>query len=96
MEVTLAEFLTVYGPLGILALVGLISAAHMFRVLQHERGEHTKLTNEMVAEHRSDMQAMVERYIQTSTTQIEQYYNLAEKLQTVVDSALRRLERGGV
>jgi hypothetical protein len=93
MEVTLTEVLTIYGPLGVLALVGLSAATHMFRVVQAERKTSQEQLNKLTSEHKAEMQAMVDRYIQTATTQIEQYHNLAEKLHGVVESIGRRLDR---
>lgn len=101
MEITFAEVLTVYGPLGLLASVGLSAAAYMFRVVGRERAGHTDqlaVHAEQLAalnkEHKAEMQAMVERYIQTTTTQIEQYHSLAEKLHGMIESIARRLDRG--
>lgn len=74
--------LTVYGPLGVLALAGGLAAVHMFRVLQEERKTH-----------KAEMQAMVDRFIQTTTTMQQQYHSLAEKLQTSIDAIGRFMER---
>ena len=76
------ENFTVYGPLGLLALAGGLAAVHMFRVLQEERKTH-----------KVEMQAMVDRFIQTTTTMQQQYHSLAEKLQASLDSLGRFLER---
>jgi len=106
MEVTLSEVLTVYGPLGLLALIGLVATIHMFRLLTKERAEaadvqatlasdHKKELHTMITEHKAEMQIMVDRYIQTTTTQINQYHSLAEKLHTMVESIARRLDRKG-
>jgi hypothetical protein len=93
MEITLTEVLTVYGPLGVLALVGLVSAGHMFRVLQRERSAWDAQATTLNRDHKIEMQAMVERYITTTTMQIEQYHNLAEKLHNMIESIARRLDR---
>jgi hypothetical protein len=39
------------------------------------------------------MQAMVERYIRTTTSQVEQYHNLADKIGGVVGSLTERMRR---
>ena len=93
MEISLGEALSVYGPLGIMAFVGITAAIYMFRVLGRERKAHTEQLALVHKEHKAEMQAMVERYISTTTTQIEQYHNLAEKLQGMIESIARRLDR---
>jgi hypothetical protein len=104
MEVTFIEALTVYGPLGILAAVGFLFAVKMFRVLQQEReerdqdaarlnAEHKAEMQRIATEHKAEMQAMVDRYIQTTTSQVEQYHNLADKIGTVLASLTHRVRR---
>jgi hypothetical protein len=39
------------------------------------------------------MQAMVDRYIQTTTSQVEQYHNLADKIGAVLSSLSSRVRR---
>lgn len=104
MEVTFVEALTVYGPLGVLAAVGFLFAVKMFRVLQQEREErdqeiarlnagHKEEIQRVASEHKAEMQAMVDRYIQTTTSQVEQYHNLADKIGTVLASLSSRVRR---
>ena len=94
MNITLVEVLTIYGPLGILALVSLSAAGHMFRVLGRERAAHTEQLAILNKEHKAEMQVMVDKYVQTTTTQIEQYHGLAVKLHNMIESIARRLDRG--
>ena len=102
--ITSSDWVKTYGPLGLLAIIGLIAAVYLFRTLQRERRsfektlidmakEHQATLVELVKEHKAEMKAMVERHIHTTTTQITQYHTLAEKLHTLVESALRRLDR---
>ncbi len=95
MEITIVEALTVYGPLGLLAAVGLGAAGYMFRALSRERTAHQDQLATLVTDHKAEMQTMVDRYIQTTTTQIEQYHNLAEKVHGMVESIARRLDHRG-
>lgn len=104
MEISLTEVLTVYGPLGTLALVGLYAAAKMFYVLQAERQEydqrldqlntaHREELQKIGGEHKAEMQAMIERYIRTTTSQVEQYHTLADKISAVLASLTHRVRR---
>lgn len=91
--ITSSDWVKTYGPLGLLAIIGIVAAVYLFRVLQSERKSFEKTLIDMAKEHKTEMKAMVERHIATTTTQIGQYYNLAEKLHTLIESALRRLDR---
>ena len=102
--ITSSEWVKTYGPLGLLAIIGLVAAVFLWRALQSQRKkfdatlielakEHNETITELTKEHKAEMTAMVDRHIQTTTTQIEQYHNLAEKLHTLVESTLRRLDR---
>jgi hypothetical protein len=104
MDVSLTEALTVYGPLGIMALIGLLIAGKLFRVLQQERdgwnqeaaklnATHKAEIQRIATEHKAEMQAMVDRYIQTTTSQVEQYHNLADKIGAVLSSLSSRVRR---
>lgn len=100
MEVTFAQALKIYGPLGILALVGITAAVHMFRVLNRERERHheaverfTAQITDLQATHKAEMQTMVDRFIETSTTVHKKYHGLAERLHVLVDSLTRKIER---
>jgi hypothetical protein len=93
MDITLGEVLKVYGPLGALAFVGCAAAVILFKTLSRERDKHAARIEALSAEHKAEMQVMVERYIQTTTTQIEQYHVLADKLHGMIESIARRLDR---
>lgn len=95
MDVSLTEALTVYGPLGILALVSMLAAGHMFRVLIKEREKHNQQFEALTKDHRAEMKAMLDRHIETTTTQITRYHDLADKLHAVIDSIARRIDRKG-
>jgi len=93
MEVTLLEALTVYGPLGILAGVGFFASLKMFRTLCEERTAKDRELQKVTIEHRTEMQAMIDRYIRTTTSQVEQYHNLADKIGAVLESLTQRMRR---
>lgn len=93
MDITLGEALKIYGPLGALAFIGCAAAYVLFRTLMRTRDKHDADMKKLQEDHRKELQAMVERYIQTTTTQIEQYHNLADKLYGMIESIARRLDR---
>lgn len=93
MDISLAQILKVYGPLGALAVIGIGAAVHMFRVLTRERREHTERLAQLQTEHKAEMQTMVDRYIETTSTTHEKYHGLAERLHALVESLSRKIDR---
>lgn len=96
----LSSILVVYGPLGILSLLACLVAAKLYRDGKDEREVHTKALaalnekhEEELATARADMAKLEERYIAKTETQIEKYHQLAESLNRVVESALKRYPR---
>jgi hypothetical protein len=81
MEVTLTEVLTLYGPLGLLSAVGMLAAVYLYR---DKKAAETR--------HREEMNAMVAREIERSTTIIDRYHAFADKLHILVDRLERRIE----
>jgi hypothetical protein len=95
-EVVTAK-LVVYGPLGILALVGLTAAVWMFRLVISERKAHAeevKALNEvnrnLNEENKKALVAWEERYIAKAETWMQQYHELAKSMNAVLESFTKR------
>ena len=89
----------VYGPLGILALVGMLVALHLFRVLTAEREARAAEVKELNAENRKlneeHKRALVEwenRYIAKAETWMQQYHELAKSMNAVLESLTKKRE----
>lgn len=97
-----AEWLRQYGPWALLVVCfGVI--IFLYRELAKQRSEqiacldkHAKELKDLGEAHKEEMGAVLNRLVETSTTQIREYHGLAEKITTVVDTLSKRLEgRGG-
>jgi hypothetical protein len=88
----LALKLVNYGALGILSLVLLLGCVHLFRTLTTAREKHMAEIKELNATHRAEMTIMIDRYIATANTQVQQYHQLAEKMNAVLDAFSRKLD----
>ena len=97
-----AEWLREYGPWALVvvcfSVIGFLYRAYSKARDAHEAAliAHTEEIKELNAEHKKEMEDIVNRLIETSTTQVREYHMLAEKIALVVDSLSKRLEgRGG-
>jgi hypothetical protein len=96
-----AEWLREYGPWA-LVVVCFSVIAFLFAALGKSRDAHAKVLADHTAEikaineaHKKEMSGIVDRLIETSTTQVREYHALAEKIALVVDSLTKRLgDRG--
>lgn len=89
MEVAkLADALLVYGPLGIICILALMSAIFKDRQLTAERSEFLKKQDTVNAQHNVEMQALEERYITKAETWMAKYHDLA----TSQDSTIKALK----
>lgn len=93
----LAKILIIYGPLGILALIGCLVSLKLYRdaradrkaaqdQLEKERAQCELERREFVEE----LKKLEERYISKAETQVEKYHDLAKALNQVLDSAFKR------
>ena len=90
MEEVVTAKLVVYGPLGILALVGLVAAVWMFRLVIAERKAHTVEVQKLNEENRKALIAWEERYIAKAETWMQQYHELAKSMNAVLESLTKR------
>jgi hypothetical protein len=88
-EVVTAK-LVVYGPLGILALVGLTAAVWMFRLVIAERKAHAEEVRSLNEENKKSLMAWEERYISKAETWMQQYHELAKSMNAVLESFTKR------
>jgi hypothetical protein len=94
--------LTVYGPLGILALIAIIVAAKFYLDNRRDRKEFAvQLAKERAEceterkQHAEQMRQLEERYIAKADTNLEKYHTLAESMNRVLESTARRYPRSG-
>lgn len=92
--------LTVYGPLGVLALLAIIVALTLYLHHRKDRKEwQAQLDKERAdcqkerQDHQEQMTKLEERYIAKAENALEKYHALAESLNRVLDSATRRYPR---
>ena len=90
MEEVVTAKLVVYGPLGILALVGLVAAYWMFRIVTAERKAHAVEVQKLNEENRKALIAWEERYIAKAETWMQQYHELAKSMNAVLESLTKR------
>lgn len=96
-----AEWLREYGPWALVVICFSV-IAFLFAALSKARDAtvaaqiaHTGEIKEINEAHKKEMSGIVDRLIETSTTQVREYHMLAEKIALVVDSLTKRLgERG--
>ncbi len=97
-----AEWLREYGAWALLVVCfGVI--VFLFRAYTKARDDHevaltahTEAIKLLTAEHKKEMGEIVDRLIETSTTQVREYHMLAEKITSVMESLSKRLESKGV
>ena len=96
-----AEWLREYGPWA-LVVVCFSVIGFLFRALSNARDAHaealkahTEEVKELNEGHKREMEQIVNRLIETSTTQVREYHLLAEKISSVVESLTKRLDRSG-
>lgn len=89
--------LVLYGPLGIMALVGLLAAIYLFRVLtseRKERAEEVKRLNEenrkLNEEHHRALVEWENRYVAKAETWMQQYHELAKSMNAVLESFTKK------
>jgi hypothetical protein len=93
-----------YGALGLLAFSAVSVAAALWRRLSTEQDAHTKQLEEIgefhakrleaiTAEHKTEMRLLMERLIETHSTQMREYHKLSENMVNVLDSMTRKFER---
>ncbi len=82
--VDLSASLTVYGPLGILALLATLSTWKLYRDRERERKKH-----------REEMTAIEDKYISKAEDWMAKYAEFAKVATQVVDAAMRRYRNGG-
>lgn len=92
--------LTVYGPLGVLALLAIIVAIKLYLDGRKDRATWQAQLDKERADHKAElkgiqdqMHALEERYIAKADTNLEKYHSLAESLNRVLDSATKRYPR---
>lgn len=92
--------LTVYGPLGVLALLAIIVSIKLYLDHRKDRKEWQAQLDKERKEHQDElkhqqeqMRQLEERYIAKADTNLEKYHALAESLNRVLDSATRRYPR---
>ena len=78
----IAEGLLVYGPLGIIALVSMITTLRLYRDLTVERDRN-----------RASEAALVERFVSKAESWTTRYHELAESLDTSIQANQRLMER---
>lgn len=93
-----AQWLREYGPWA-LVVVCFSTIIYLFAALNKARDAHaaaleahTDEIKSLNAEHKREMEVILNRLIETSTTQVREYHVLAEKISAVVDSLSRRLD----
>lgn len=92
--------LTVYGPLGVLALLAIIVAIKLYLDHRKDRKEWQAAMDLQRKEceterkhYQEQMRQLEERYIAKADNALEKYHALAESLNRVLDSATRRYPR---
>jgi hypothetical protein len=72
-----------------------IDATHAAHTKQLEEiGEfHAKRLEAITAEHKTEMRLLMERLIETHSTQMREYHKLSENMVNVLDSMTRKFER---
>ena len=92
--------LTIYGPLGVLALLAIFVAVKLYFDARKDRATwQAQLNKEREEcqkerkEHQDEMKKLEERYIAKAENALEKYHALAESLNRVLDSATRRYPR---
>lgn len=92
--------LTVYGPLGVLALLAIVVAVKLYLDHRKDRKDWQAQLDKERADceverkaHQAQMHQLEERYIAKAENALEKYHALAESLNRVLDSASRRYPR---
>ena len=73
-----------------------MAVLYLFRALSMEREAHTKKIEELGLEHKREMSVILNRLIETSTKNIEEYHKLANGVTSVISALERQLARRGV
>jgi hypothetical protein len=94
--------LAVYGPLGVLAMLGIIVSIKFYLDNRFDRKEHKAELVRVQKEHDEErkewtakLEVLAERYNVKADNNIEKYHTLVEGLNRVLDSASRRYPRSG-
>ena len=98
------EALLVYGPLGIMTLLGLYATRKLFRILSDERKEHQdeikQITSTYAADikklnedHQRELGAAQELRVSEAKEWTAQYHELAKSLNSVLETLLKRIRR---
>lgn len=74
--------LTVYGPLGLITTICIVAVIVMYRDMRKERQGH-----------QAEMKALEERYITKTEQNMEKYHVLAESMNRLLESVMKRYAR---
>lgn len=80
--VDIGSVLLVYGPLGVMAILGVLIAVKMYRDRETDRKRHDK-----------EMRDQEQRHIAKADSWVERYHELAVSLKDALDAAIRRMDR---
>lgn len=94
--------LAVYGPLGVLAMLGILVSFKFYMDNRADREKHSAAMDALRKEHEAarkewmtERANLVERYEVKAEKNVEKYHSLAEGMNRVLDSATRRYPRTG-
>ncbi len=87
-----ADWLSQHGPWG-LVVVAFAAILYLFRTLSTERAAHTEEIKQLGLTHKSEMSVLLNRLIETSTKNIEEYHKLANGVTVVLSSIERQLTK---
>jgi Skp family chaperone for outer membrane proteins len=100
----ISEALLVYGPLGVMTLIGILVSGKLFRILSAERKAHTEkietLTKDYAAEvkklnedHQKELAEAHRRHSEKAEEWMKGYHDLANSLNSAFEGLLRRIRR---
>ena len=98
------EVLLVYGPLGVMTLIGIFVSQKLFRILSDERKEYTakieKLASSYAADvkklnedHQKELALLREQHTAKCEDWLRGYHELANSLNSSFEALLKRIRR---
>ncbi len=89
MDVTAVKYWASQGVLGLFCLVLIFAVIHLWKEVRRLHAEK----DAQAEKHRTELAAIVDKYVTAAQTQIEKYHALAEKSATALKEVLAALRR---
>jgi len=94
MDLTgIGNVLLVYGPLGVMALLGLVWRAQADKQIEKRQKEHEAALAQLVLDHRAELRQLTDRFVALVETYAGHYSDLLDKVAEVFEALPRASKR---